>query len=990
MTTPASSRPRASTPVPSAPMRALVVSSRPVSRASGGERRGQPADEQQRDEGAEHGGRGAGRRAVGQVEHREHDQAGADDGHPERVVAREDGGEDEQQQHDEAQAERGQRREPPPAAQRQHGGGEQPRQPPQRPAALEVDHLVGAGVVGVAAGPGQHHLVADARTAGCWARRGTSCTRSRPARGPSAMWTTSATHPLPSPPPPAAPPAPWPPAAAPLGPWPPAPRCPAARARSTGAVGAQRACSGAARRRRAARVVAPGGVGLDDLGVHRGGRGRLRGGARPEGQSRTSADQRGQRGGRQQRGQEHLHAAARRRRGGVPVSVPVTAAVALPVSLRAVVRVLVALLGRSRPVRVRGLVEFAARLPSVSAPSVVRLPLTAVRSRRPAPLVARRVAVTASGRGCRRPRGRGAPAAVRAGALLPRRRRPAGTRPSAVSSSRPWWRPSTGCGWGGTPPMVATRARVASPHRRCRARISAAVPVPTPSACVEADRASGLPWNRTCVRMTACGGTSSRWAITASAQRRRFPGSTGSCAPSARRSSRAWCSTRSRRARRSTGCPARRRCRSAGRSTRTAAVRTPASTASRAPPACCSPTAAPGRSPSCGWAMSSSAPSRSTACAATCPRRCSRTGPPRKPAYVVRLAGGTELVTSGEHRFLTAHGWRHVSAGGAAPGGAPTCGRGRRCSAPDRSARSSGRARRPHSAGYRRGYLCGLVRGDGPSRRRAPGLPVGRGSSSRRWVAPTTSWPTLAERAAHARPGRAGPGRPRLRVAGRADAGAGRPPAARCRRWATSSPTSCAGPSGADDRLVCGVPRRRRRRRGGAVRRRAAGRAHRRGGRRAGGGRAAPAGLRVRRRRPRDGARVVRLLGGVGGVPRAAGPHRPGGHAADWRAHRSAARPELEVRGGAGARPRAADVRHHHRHRRLRGRGRDQPQLLRPQHPHLPRPRRGRRLRPPDRRQGQRGAGAASASCARRAGPASRWRWAPTPIPTSARRAATG
>ena len=56
--------------------------------------------------------------------------------------------------------------------------------------------------------------------------------------------------------------------------------------------------------------------------------------------------------------------------------------------------------------------------------------------------------------------------------------------------------------------------------------------------------------------MTACGGTSSRWAITASAQRRRFRVSTGSCAPSARRSSRAWCSTRSRRARRSTACPA--------------------------------------------------------------------------------------------------------------------------------------------------------------------------------------------------------------------------------------------------------------------------------------------------------------------------------------------------------------------------------------------------------------------------------------------------
>ena len=82
-----------------------------------------------------------------------------------------------------------------------------------------------------------------------------------------------------------------------------------------------------------------------------------------------------------------------------------------------------------------------------------------------------------------------------------------------------------------------------------------------------------------------------------------------------------------------------------------------------------------------------------------------------KPAHVVRLAGGTELVTSGEHRFLTADGWRHVSGG--------WCGAGRRPHlrpgssllgpgpfGPDRPP--------PDSAEYRRGYLCGVVRGDGP------------------------------------------------------------------------------------------------------------------------------------------------------------------------------------------------------------------------------------------------------------------------------------
>src|SRR3954449_10617782 len=32
-----------------------------------------------------------------------------------------------------------------------------------------------------------------------------------------------------------------------------------------------------------------------------------------------------------------------------------------------------------------------------------------------------------------------------------------------------------------------------------------------------------------------------------------------------------------------------------------------------------------------------------------------------KPAYRVRLADGTELVASGEHRFLTRRGWKHVT-----------------------------------------------------------------------------------------------------------------------------------------------------------------------------------------------------------------------------------------------------------------------------------------------------------------------------------------
>jgi DNA repair photolyase len=80
-----------------------------------------------------------------------------------------------------------------------------------------------------------------------------------------------------------------------------------------------------------------------------------------------------------------------------------------------------------------------------------------------------------------------------------------------------------------------------------------------------------------------------------------------------------------------------------------------------------------------------------------------------KPGYRVTLEDGTELVASGDHRFLTAQrGWKYVTGA------------------------EQGVARRPHlttsnelmgvgslgppvteSAEYRRGYLCGIIRGDG-------------------------------------------------------------------------------------------------------------------------------------------------------------------------------------------------------------------------------------------------------------------------------------
>lgn len=80
-----------------------------------------------------------------------------------------------------------------------------------------------------------------------------------------------------------------------------------------------------------------------------------------------------------------------------------------------------------------------------------------------------------------------------------------------------------------------------------------------------------------------------------------------------------------------------------------------------------------------------------------------------KPAHRVRLAGGTEIVASGEHRFLTDRGWRHVAAGWCRSGRRPRLAPGSALLGPGPVATP-----RTHSPAYRHGYLAGLVRGDGP------------------------------------------------------------------------------------------------------------------------------------------------------------------------------------------------------------------------------------------------------------------------------------
>jgi DNA repair photolyase len=95
-----------------------------------------------------------------------------------------------------------------------------------------------------------------------------------------------------------------------------------------------------------------------------------------------------------------------------------------------------------------------------------------------------------------------------------------------------------------------------------------------------------------------------------------------------------------------------------------------------------------------------------------------------KPAYRVVLEDGTELVASGDHRFLSDRGWKYVT--GAEHGrfrrphltlNNKLMGSGKVASAPE------------ETTDYMDGYLCGLIRGDGCVRSHPYTRPSGR-----RWV----------------------------------------------------------------------------------------------------------------------------------------------------------------------------------------------------------------------------------------------------------------
>jgi hypothetical protein len=79
-----------------------------------------------------------------------------------------------------------------------------------------------------------------------------------------------------------------------------------------------------------------------------------------------------------------------------------------------------------------------------------------------------------------------------------------------------------------------------------------------------------------------------------------------------------------------------------------------------------------------------------------------------KPAYRITLADGTQLIASGEHRYLTERGWKHVTGAEQGPLQRPFL-------TVNNKLMGMGKFAEPpkNTVDYRRGYLCGMIRGDG-------------------------------------------------------------------------------------------------------------------------------------------------------------------------------------------------------------------------------------------------------------------------------------
>jgi DNA repair photolyase len=84
----------------------------------------------------------------------------------------------------------------------------------------------------------------------------------------------------------------------------------------------------------------------------------------------------------------------------------------------------------------------------------------------------------------------------------------------------------------------------------------------------------------------------------------------------------------------------------------------------------------------------------------------------RKRAYRVTLADGTEIVASGDHRFLSDRGWKHVTGDMSGAEQRPYLTTSNRLQGFGLGGAAS-QETSPVTVDYRRGYLAGMVRGDG-------------------------------------------------------------------------------------------------------------------------------------------------------------------------------------------------------------------------------------------------------------------------------------
>jgi DNA repair photolyase len=98
----------------------------------------------------------------------------------------------------------------------------------------------------------------------------------------------------------------------------------------------------------------------------------------------------------------------------------------------------------------------------------------------------------------------------------------------------------------------------------------------------------------------------------------------------------------------------------------------------------------------------------------------------RKRGYRIALADGTEVIASGDHRFLTERGWKFVTGSASGAGQRPHLTTNNKLTGFGRGLESP--APFIGDAQYRRGYLTGMIRGDAMMLRRSYRRSNGRGS----------------------------------------------------------------------------------------------------------------------------------------------------------------------------------------------------------------------------------------------------------------------